>query len=114
MFKNDKMTQVNPSEVCENTNEQWNEVMKAVRDMKTEAESLKKISTETKLEMKILESHTQASEVSPTKTRKRETQAMKKRWEKWILKSNKMLNLKIFRYKTSRKCGRYENTKIYK
>lgn len=52
--------------------------------MKTEAESLEKIPTETKLEMEILESHTQTSEVSPTKTRKRETQAMKKRWEKWM------------------------------
>lgn len=84
MFKDDKMTQVNPDEVCGNTNEEWNEVMKTVRDVKTEAESLKKIPTETKLEMKVLESRTQTSEVSPTKTRKRETQATKKRWEKWM------------------------------
>lgn len=83
MFKNYKITQVNSNEVCENTNEQWNEVMKTVRDMKEETESLKKILTEIKLDMKILESQ-QTSEVSPTKTWKRETQAMKTRWVKWI------------------------------
>lgn len=53
--------------------------MKTVRDMKEETESLKKIPTDIKLDMKILESHTETSEGSPTKTRKRETQAMKTR-----------------------------------
>lgn len=78
------MTQVNPNEVYENTKEQWNEVTKTVRDIKEETESLKKIPTEIKLDMKILESRTQTSEGSPTKTWKRETQAVKTRWGKWI------------------------------
>lgn len=39
-------------EVCENTKKQLNKIMKTIQDIKVEMESLKKIQTEVKVQMK--------------------------------------------------------------
>lgn len=76
---------------------QWNEMKKAVQDIKVEIQSVKKFETEEQLEMKNFGSQTEPQRqlIKSIKRWTRESQTKKARQKNQIPQSNKMLYLTI-------------------